>query len=405
MRAPLLALLLAGCAPEADRCTELKGELQRCIGTRVARLDCSTVSEADVDRLLSFTQGSSCGLLASAAPVDGDLLSTTCRLFAVGCVHPVTPEPRRLPVRFPLLLVNGIDTSPLFRYSDRIERMMVEAGGHPVFLATLPPYEPTRVRTRVLWERVEEVRAQTGAAKVNLICHSLGGLDCRYLVSPNGLGADLGVADIAGKVASITTVGTAHRGTRIADVMLGLAPDGDQGRAVNDFAGVVGDWYSDEALREDTRLREAIGALTLAQAQAFAAEVKDAASVYYQSWAGYSRPFGEATGDHDARLRELCRPSDAADGDGLPGFGKHDFMALTLAPLTGVVGQEDDGFVPNDGLVTVASAKWGRFRGCIPADHMEQLGQRNIPDVNVQNGFDVARWYANVAGDLAERGF
>ena len=29
----------------------------------------------------------------------------------------------------------------------------------------------------------------------------------------------------------------------------------------------------------------------------------------------------------------------------------------------------------NDGLVPVESAKWGRFRGCVPADHLDQIGQ------------------------------
>ena len=59
---------------------------------------------------------------------------------------------------------------------------------------------------------------------------------------------------------------------------------------------------------------------------------------------------------------------------------------------------------PNDGLTAVASARWGRFRGCVPADHMEQLGQYDLPDVNVRTGFDVAWFYAAVAADLAEQG-
>ena len=81
-------------------------------------------------------------------------------------------------------------------------------------------------------------------------------------------------------------------------------------------------------------------------------------------------------------------------------------MALLLIPFTTTVGQVDDPsyaqqLVPNDGLTPVTSAKWGNFRGCIPADHMEQLGQRNLPDTNVQTGFDVARFYGDVANDLA----
>ena len=30
---------------------------------------------------------------------------------------------------------------------------------------------------------------------------------------------------------------------------------------------------------------------------------------------------------------------------------------------------------PNDGLVTVTSATWGTFLGCIPADHLDEVGQ------------------------------
>ena len=81
-------------------------------------------------------------------------------------------------------------------------------------------------------------------------------------------------------------------------------------------------------------------------------------------------------------------------------------MALALVPFADVVGKRDGDrpSLPNDGLATVASAKWGTFRGCIPADHIEQLGQHSLPDVNVRTGFDIARFYTNVAGDLAEQG-
>jgi triacylglycerol lipase len=341
-------------------------------------------------------------------PIDGDPQSATCKLLGIGCVKPLTPKPKRSPARYPILLVNGIDTSPLFRYDERIVRMMKDVGGHRVFLATLPPYEPPYRRAPLLWERIQEVREMTGARKVNLICHSLGGLDCRYLASPGGLRWDLDVAQdaIASSVASITTIGTAHRGTRIADIVLDLLPDGDRAQALNDFATLVGDWFTEGAIDENVDLRAAIMALSTTEAPAFNQEIIDADGVYYQSWAGYSRPFGLSPEGHDDLLGELCRTS--AGEAGLEGFVHHDFMALPLIPLSDIVGRDGadpDAITPNDGLATVASAKWGEFRGCVPADHMEQLGQRNIPDANVRNGFDVARFYANIAADLAARGF
>jgi triacylglycerol lipase len=281
---------------------------------------------------------------------------------------------------------------------------MREAGGHRVYLATLTPYETPRRRAPELWKRIEAVRVETGATKVNLICHSLGGLDCRYLVSPAGLAADSDVArdTMARVVASITTVGTAHRGTRVADVMLGLLPDGDQGKTVNDFATLAGDAFSPQRLESDVDLRAALRALSVTEAPAFNAEIVDADGVLYQSWAGYSRPMGTATAAHDALLADECRTSNGEVG--YPAGAKHDFMALALVPFTDVAGKSDDAMLPNDGLATVASTRWGTFKGCIPADHMEQLGQKSIPDVNVRTGFDVARFYTNIAGDLAAQG-
>lgn len=404
----LVSFLAPACSAadgKSDRCVSMKSELSACVGTSFNALDCSAVSDADINRLSALTQGGSCALLAGALPTDGDPQSITCKLLDVGCVASVTKTPARAPTTYPILLVNGIDTSPLFRYSDRIVKTMTEIGGHRVFLATLTPYETPQRRAPELWARIQEVRKTTGAAKVNLICHSLGGLDCRYAVSPHGLRADTG-ADVASTVASITTVGTAHRGTRIADVLLGLAPDGDRGKMVDNFATLVGDWFSDHRLESDLHLKEALRALSTANAPAFNAEVVDAPGIYYQSWGGFSRPFGMSTPDHDARVATECRTTSGEDGN--PNFTAHDYMALTLIPFTDVVGRVTEGssdLTPNDGLTALSSAKWGNFRGCIPADHMEQLGQRNIPDVNVRTGFDVARFYTNVADDLQGRGY
>ena len=395
------AFALRACTSEPrreERCAQMKDDLAACIGNAAERIDCSAASDADIGRLSDASQGISCVLLSEALPIDGDARSAICRVLGVGCIAAVTPAPTFAPAKYPVVLVNGIDTSPLFRFSGRIVKTMTDVGGHAVYLATLTPYEAPRLRAPELWKRIQEVRTATGAAKVNLICHSLGGLDCRYLVSPGGLG-------MASAVASITTVGTAHHGTRLADVLLGIAPDGDRGKAVNDFATLVGDWFSDDALEHDVHLRDAFRTLSVAEAPAFNAEITDAAGVYYQSYAGFSRPFGTATLEHDARLVELCTTS--AGEDGRAGFTKHDYMALTLIPFSDVVGKMEDSreFTPNDGLTAVSSARWGNFRGCIPADHMEQLGERNIPDVNVETAFDVARFYANVAGDLSARGF
>jgi triacylglycerol lipase len=64
------------------------------------------------------------------------------------------------------------------------------------------------LRAEQLKNRVENIMAETGAEKVHIIAHSMGGLDTRRMI------VDL---DMAEKVASLTTIGTPHLGTILAD--------------------------------------------------------------------------------------------------------------------------------------------------------------------------------------------
>ena len=59
---------------------------------------------------------------------------------------------------------------------------------------------------------------------------------------------------------------------------------------------------------------------------------------------------------------------------------------------------------PNDGMVRVESAKWGTFHGCIPADHLDEVGyEKEGPDP--RTGFDHLAFYRDVAAGLRARGF
>ena len=59
-----------------------------------------------------------------------------------------------------------------------------------------------------LKKTVDSVLAECEVEKVNLIAHSKGGIDSRYLIS---------TLDYAPKVASLTTISTPHFGSEIAD--------------------------------------------------------------------------------------------------------------------------------------------------------------------------------------------
>ena len=54
---------------------------------------------------------------------------------------------------------------------------------------------------------------------------------------------------------------------------------------------------------------------------------------------------------------------------------------------------------PNDGMVTVESAKWGKFMGCVPADHLDEVGQPK-DSANPLTGFDHLQFYRTIASSL-----
>ncbi len=67
---------------------------------------------------------------------------------------------------------------------------------------------PVENRARQLASEIDSILALTGRSKVHIIAHSMGGLDARWMI------AKLGYAP---KVHSLTTIGTPHHGTPVAD--------------------------------------------------------------------------------------------------------------------------------------------------------------------------------------------
>jgi triacylglycerol lipase len=404
----MLVWLLA-CMPPPSPCEDLREALGACTGVPDLPVPCDDLTPGDVDALIEAVDLLGCGALRGVLPMDGDPLAASCALLGEGCVADPIPDVADGRTRHPLVLVNGIDVSPLFSWSERIVATL-RARGHDVHLAVVPPYDSTPSRSAVLWAHVQAVLAATGAEQVNLVCHSLGGLDCRYLVSPGGLHWEVpaGQDEIVGAVASITTVGTAHAGTPVADVALGFVAGEDPGDALDRLATAFGSWLTEDALEQDVDLRAALGALTESQAQAFDAQVPDAEGVYYQSWAGYARPWGAPGDDPRSLLREACAADDGEDGLALA-VADEDRLPVSLIDSWTLVAEQaavdGEAEAPNDGLCPVRSARWGRFRGCVPADHMEQLGRGGIPDANVRTRVDIAAFYAAIAADLAEMGF
>ncbi|MFN3199616.1 MAG: lipase family alpha/beta hydrolase [Bradymonadia bacterium] len=136
--------------------------------------------------------------------------------------------------RYPIVLAHGMagfDT--LFGAVDYWYGVpeALRAGGAEVFLTRVSAFNRTEERAEQLLRQIEIITALTGKPRVNIIAHSQGGLDSRYVM---GVRPDL--------VASLTTVATPHKGTDAADFLRdNLNEGGFTERAIGFLADQLGE--------------------------------------------------------------------------------------------------------------------------------------------------------------------
>ena len=335
-------------------------------------------------------------------------LAPFAMLLAIGCggdeagtaegeateVAPIGPEPKGNPTQHPIVLAHGFAASPELNGFDGVAAAL-EADGHKVYVASVPPFQSARVRAEALAKTVDKALSE-GATKVNIFAHSMGGLDSRVLISQLGYDEE---------VASLTTISTPHGGSRIADLLLGLvSATGDDGAGMTEFLRFVGRQFSDVA--EDPDLHAALVDLSEGNAEVFAEQNPNKAGVLYQSVAGVSNVLGVFNvldlGACDFTYYERADGSNAYPGPG----GRADWMTGILVKIAGAVAH---GFElrPNDGLVTIDNARLegSAWLGCLPADHADEIGQFDPDGPDPTTGFDHIRYYRNLAFDLAANGY
>lgn len=125
--------------------------------------------------------------------------------------------------QYPIVLVHGLfgfDSLFGIDYFYGIPSALSQDGAR-VYVAQVSAANSTEVRGEQLLAQVKNILAITGAKKVNLIGHSHGGPTARYVA---GVAPQL--------VASVTSVGGVNRGSRVADVLRGVAPAGSVSEAI-----------------------------------------------------------------------------------------------------------------------------------------------------------------------------
>lgn len=291
---------------------------------------------------------------------------------------------------YPIVLAHGFFGFEDFagvdfvNYFWRVKDDLAAHGETEVFTPAVDPFDDSTVRGEQLLAAVEAVVAETGAAKVNLVGHSQGGLDARVVAA---LRPDL--------VASVTTISTPHYGAPMADVALGIVRDDRVWDLLDALLRLVGTPLWD-AYGEETSLATSLRQLSREGAAAFNEAYPDAPGVAYYSIAGRS-----------GRVLALL---DCAADDEAPEFIRRDRWELDpVDPLLAVSEAITAGSPllphPNDGLVRVEDAKWGRFLGCVPADHLDEIGQLFGDRPGLLNRWRHEVFYRDLVAWLRDQGY
>ncbi|MGK4002736.1 triacylglycerol lipase [Sorangium sp. So ce1036] len=298
------------------------------------------------------------------------------------------PSIARLGPPYPIVLAHGF-----FGYEDfagagyntyfyNLKHTLAESG-ETVYTPAVDPFNSSAYRGAQLIARIEEILAETGHEKVNLIAHSQGGLDARVVAHER---PDL--------VASVVTFATPHKGSMIADVALELVAHERLQEVLDDLLNAIGAPLYDQ-IGNETSVVAALEQLSSPGTEEFNTKYTDAPGVFYASFSGRS---GRAKGGRDCMTHEPAPFVARFDADLDP---VHPLLSLTEAILDGGFGES----FPNDGLVRARDARWGRFWGCVPADHFDEIGQLFGQSPGEGNTWRYLDFYRAVIERLRQEGF
>lgn len=273
--------------------------------------------------------------------------------------------------RNPIVLMHGMggfDSAffNLVNYFQGVEENLIN-NGYNVHTTEVAMFNDSQYRANEVQSQLMEILTQTGARKINITAHSQGGLDARYFISSMGHGAD---------VAVLAMLATPHKGSVVADVLLGNITGIGQ-----DIIVALLDFFANLIDGSEADVKAALSFITRDyMMNTFNPQNPDDPRVQYWSWAGITCNL--LTTDCNENLG-------------------HDRVGLELSITYGIIknGDEAEGFGPNDGMVQYKSAEYGEFMGYVSADHADEIGQFKSGD------FDHKKFYRNVSAMMFERGF
>lgn len=266
------------------------------------------------------------------------------------------PQPDIIQLKHPVLLCHGyggfsslLSPAPMHKPCMRLRNFGIQA-----FAPNIVPYATISTRGEQWAKIIKKLKKQYGYEKLNVVAHSMGGLDMRYAITKLGIGDS---------VASLTTIATPHRGTSLAELVLN-SPD-----TIREKLVAFVDWFG-ESIFPSTKSNAVAAVQQLTRdyvTKEFNSTIPDTNGIQYFS---YSAAVGKGTGH-------------------------------PLHPIYRIQNQlifQHEGI--NDSFVTDDSARWGKHLGTLPISHLEQI------EIQVKDDRKplVEKFWKELAENLKENG-
>lgn len=270
----------------------------------------------------------------------------------------------RCQTAYPILLIHGIgfrDRKHL-NYWGRIPKIL-EENGAKVYFGGQDSWGTIEHNALILKSALNRVLQETGAQKVNLIAHSKGGLEARYLISTLGLES---------KIASLTTIATPHHGSKTMKLLCALP------NWLFEFAAVFINLWFRILGDKQPNFKAVCNQLTPEKMVEFNRENPDHPQIFYQSYmAVMKNPFSDI------------------------------LLSFPYLVILAVEGK-------NDGIVPIESAKWGEFQGVLKSatnrgiSHADEVDIRryNFSRKKSEEGVsDIREVYLSIVEKLKKAGY
>ena len=259
----------------------------------------------------------------------------------------------RYETKYPIVLVHGmvLKDFKLFRAFRKIKDFLLKEN-IKVYVTNQDGVGSIENNAKQIKEEILKILEKENVEKVNIIAHSKGGLDSRYMISKLGMDK---------YVASLTTLSTPHRGSKLSTKLLSMPKWCAKFIAfwVNLFYKINKDKNPDilklgYQLKDDTM-------------EKFNQEILNSPNVYYQSYS-----------------------SDLSN--------KKSFLMFIPHLITKKLEN-----VSTDGIVSIESSVWGEYKGNMKNnyDHAQMVG---VYGTN-KTLEEVSKFYLDIIENLKQQGF